>query len=71
MKTSFLPLVIAFSISIFRFHTEQTAPPKIWALKYDGTRSVEIEPSMNGQEVEFSVQAVTQSDTYFAYEVEW
>lgn len=45
--------------------------PQIWALKYDGTRSVEITPQKTDEGFSFEAQAVTAPDTFAAYELVW
>jgi hypothetical protein len=51
--------------------TRNSDLPQIWSLKYDGSRSVPVHPLKTETGFTFSAQAVTNEDTYFAYEIMW
>lgn len=66
-----LPLLVQQSTLGIRFKREGTKVPHVWALKYDGTRAVEVAVKANAEGVKFEAQAVTNSNVFGAYEVVW
>lgn len=51
--------------------TDNRTLPQVWALHYDGSRSVEIPVVKTDSGFAFKAQAVTSADTYSAFEISW
>jgi hypothetical protein len=45
--------------------------PQIWALRYDGSRSAAVEPGPVQAGFTFEARAVTDPETFCAYELVW
>ncbi len=55
----------------FLLQSENSALPKVWALKYDGSRKKELTVAKAPGGYAFKAAAVTAPDAYFAYEISW
>jgi hypothetical protein len=45
--------------------------PHIWALKYDGSRAVRVDPRPTANGFSFAAQAATAPEVFAAYEFNW
>ena len=45
--------------------------PQIWALRYDGSRSTKVEPRRTDDGFAFEAKAVTNPETFAAFEITW
>ncbi len=45
--------------------------PQVWALRYDGSRSTKVEPRRTDDGFAFEAQAVTNRETFSAFEITW
>jgi hypothetical protein len=70
-KLGTMPFLLRQGEIIISVKTKNPGIPKIWALKYDGSRSEIITPKKSDGGLSFSARAVTNKDTYFAYEIIW
>jgi hypothetical protein len=70
LKYGKLPLLVEQGEINMRLKREGPLP-RVWALRYDGARSVEISPRATADGFCFDAQAVTKPDTYAVFEVEW
>ena len=66
-----LPLLVQQGTVEISIQTTNPTLPKVWALRYDGTRAVEITPRASAGGFTFSAQAVTSAEVFGAYEVLW
>jgi len=67
-----MPLLVRQGRIEMAFQFKRDRPlPRIWALKYDGSRSVKIEPRRNAGGFSFAAQAVTDPETFAAFELVW
>lgn len=66
-----LPLLVQQNTLGIRYRRSNSRTPHVWALKYDGTRAVEIPVQPNAEGFAFSVQAMTRPDVFSAYELVW
>jgi hypothetical protein len=70
-KPGGLPQLVRQGKIQLTFARKGHALPKIWALRYDGSRSVAVEPRPAADGFVFEVQAVTDPETFCAYELVW
>ena len=66
-----LPLLVRQGKIEMAFKLKDRPLPQIWALKYDGSRSVIIEPRRTADGFSFGALAVTNPETFAAYELVW
>lgn len=66
-----LPLLIRQGRITMAIKIPGKTAPEVWALKYDGSRSVQITPRDIEGGFEFDAQSVTSADTFAAFEVVW
>ena len=66
-----VPFLLRQGKAVFSVNTDATEFPQVWALKYDGSRSVQVAPRKTPTGFAFIAKAVTDEDTYFAYEILW
>lgn len=66
-----LPLLVRQGKVEMTFKSHDRPLPQIWALRYDGSRSVKIEPRRTAEGFSFAAQAVTNPETFSAFEVTW
>jgi hypothetical protein len=66
-----LPLLVRQGTMEFTILSKNGSLPKIWALRYDGTRAVEIMPHAVAGGFALATQAVTSAEVFGAYEVLW
>ena len=66
-----LPYLIRQGNVDLSVHLGSRPLPQVWALHYDGSRSKEIAPTRSQGGFTFTAQAVTDPDTYGAYELVW
>ena len=65
------PLLVHQGEIQMEFRMKDRPLPHVWALKYDGSRSVEITPNKTADGFSFSARAVTNPQTFSAYEMSW
>ncbi len=70
-KLGTMPFLLRQGEIIISVKTKNPGIPKIWALKYDGSRSEIITPKKSDGGFSFSARAVTNKNAYFAYEIIW
>ena len=70
-KYGSLPLLVQQGKVEMTFRMPGRPAPKIWALKYDGSRSLEILPKSTPDGFSFEAQAVINPETYALYELAW
>ncbi len=70
MKYGKLPLLVEQGEVTMRLKREGPLP-RVWALRYDGARSVELSPRASPDGFGFDARAVTKPDTYAVFELEW
>jgi len=66
-----LPLLIQQGKIEMAFQMKDRPVPQVWALKYDGSRSVEIQPRQTPEGFAVDLQAVTDPETFGAFELLW
>lgn len=66
-----LPLLMRQGKVEMSFRMAGRPLPKVWALKYDGTRAQEITPRASADGFSFAVSAFTDPKVFSAYEVAW
>jgi hypothetical protein len=66
-----LPLLVRQNVLRVGFKRAGDKVPRVWALKYDGTRAVEVAVKGTAQGVEFEALAVTKAEVFGGYEVVW
>ena len=66
-----LPLLIQQGKIEMSFQMKDRPLPQVWALKYDGSRSVEIMPHPTPEGFSIGLQAVTDPETFCAFELIW
>jgi hypothetical protein len=66
-----LPLLVRQGKIEMFFQMKDRPLPQVWALKYDGSRSVEIKPRPTHAGFAIELKAVTAPDTFCAYELVW
>lgn len=71
METGSVPFLLRQGTCRFAIKTKHQELPQIWALKYDGSRSLEVKPEKTPGGFAFTVRAVSAKDTYIAYEIIW
>jgi hypothetical protein len=64
------PLLVRQGTIEISFKTNNRPLPKVWALKYDGTRAISITPRQTADGFAFAAQAVTNPEVFAAYEIE-
>lgn len=70
-KPGQLPLLVRQGKIEMAFRMKGRPLPHIWALKYDGSRSVRIEPRRTSDGFIFEAQAVTNAETFGAFELDF
>ena len=71
IKIGKMPYLLKQGTVTFSVKSNNSTLPKIWALKYDGSRKVKITPKKIKDGFSFTVKAVSAKDAYFAYEIAW
>jgi hypothetical protein len=66
-----LPYLLQQGEVTFTIRLPDRSLPRIWELKYDGTRADEISPIRTNDGFSFIARAVTSNDTYGGYEIAW
>lgn len=66
-----LPFLLRQGDCEFSIKTTHADLPRIWALKYNGSREKVIVPRKTMDGFAFTVKAVTSKNAYFAYEICW
>jgi len=66
-----LPILMRQGRVTMNFRIPGRPLPKVWALKYDGTRAREIIPTASTDGFSFSASAFTTPEVFSAYEVAW
>ena len=66
-----VPLLVQQNTLGISFKRAGAKVPRVWALRYDGTREVEVPVKTNAEGIEFEAQAVTRPDVFGAFEVVW
>jgi hypothetical protein len=66
-----LPLLVQQGRIEMAFQMKDRPLPHVWALKYDGTRGAELQPRRTPTGFALSLQAVTDPETFCAYELVW
>ena len=66
-----LPLLVRQNTLEVTFKRRTGKVPRVWALKYDGTREVEIPAHAIAEGIGFAAQAVTRAEVFGAFEVVW
>jgi hypothetical protein len=71
-KPGLLPLLVRQGTVEMAFQLPQgRALPQVWALKYDGGRTAKIEPHRTAEGFSFEARAVTDPETFSAFELVW
>jgi hypothetical protein len=71
LKQGTVPFLLRQASVTFSLKTLNPTLPKIWALKYDGSREIELTPHKTDEGVRFTVKAVSAKNAYFCYEIVW
>lgn len=71
LKKGTTPFLLKQGSVTFSVKSENLTLPKIWALKYNGSRKIRINPKKVKNGFSFTVKAVSAKDAYFAYEIVW
>jgi len=66
-----LPLLVRQGTIEMSFQMKDRPLPQVWALKYDGTRGVEIKPRPTSTGFSIDLQAVTNPEVFCTYELIW
>lgn len=66
-----LPLLVHQGKADFAFTMPGRALPEVWALKFDGTRSMRLPVRSTKDGFAFTAQAVSDAETFGAFEVFW
>jgi polygalacturonase len=67
-----LPLLMRQGNIEMAFRLDQNRSlPKVWALKYDGSRATKLEPRRTPEGYSFTAQAVTNAQIFSAFELTW
>ena len=66
-----LPLLIRQGTITFSFQMKRHILPRVWALKQDGTRAVELEVTPRPGGFAFQAKAVTSAEVFSAFELAW
>ena len=66
-----LPLLVHQGRIEWSFQIKDRPLPHIWALKFDGSRAKELQPHRTAAGFSFEAKAVTDPETFCAYELEW
>jgi hypothetical protein len=66
-----VPFLLRQGEAVFSVNTDATELPRVWALKYDGSRSAQVAPRQTPTGFAFTAKAVADENTYFAFEILW
>jgi hypothetical protein len=66
-----LPLLVRQGKIEMHYKAKDRPLPQIWALKYDGSRSEKIDPRRTPGGFSFEARAVTNPETFSAFEITW
>ncbi|MDB6139137.1 MAG: hypothetical protein JWO94_2209 [Verrucomicrobiaceae bacterium] len=66
-----LPLLLETGRVTMQLKHAASRLPKVWALKWDGSRAVAVEPRTTKSGIAFDALAVTNPEVFFAFEVAW
>jgi len=70
-KQGGLPLLVRQGKIEMAFKMRDRPLPQVWALRYDGSRAVKMEPRRIADGFQFEAQAVTTPESFSAYELVW
>jgi hypothetical protein len=70
-KPGQLPLLVRQGLIEVTFKLKDRPLPQVWALKYDGTRAVQLEPRRTADGFSIEMRAVTNPETFAAFELVW
>ena len=70
-KSGTLPLLVRQGKIEMTFRMKDRPLPHVWALKYDGSRALKIEPHRTADGFAFEAQAVTNPETFSAFELDF
>lgn len=70
-KIGKMPFLLKQGDAVVTVESKNSGLPRIWALRYDGSRKVPVKAEKTSGGFSFTARAVTEKDTYFAYEISW